>query len=367
MDKRELQKLSQPTVDVYLGIEEQMLLNIAKRLSKYDSLLIDDDIEAWQTKALNELGALSDENIRFLSSQSGKTSEEIKKALNKAGYGSLIDNEDVLQEGVEAGKLNEAPPINESTALAGILGAYEAQALNKFNMINTTMLDQSQQAYLNIVNRTTGQVLSGASTAREALRQTTGEWAEIGVPALVDKAGKRWSAEGYVSMVTRTISNDVANSMQDTRMDEFGADLVEISSHAGARPLCAPFQGRIYSRSGNSENYPPLSETSYGQLAGIRGVNCGHIFYPFIEGISKQRYKPRDPEVNDRQYENSQKQRYLERRIRYAKREESMLKEMGDTEGAEIAHRKMLDRQANQRQFIKSTGRTRRYSREKVH
>lgn len=96
-------------------------------------------------------------------------------------------------------------------------------------------------------------------------------------------------------------------------------------------------------------------------------VNCGHIRYPFIEGISKQTYKPRDPEVNDRIYENSQQQRYLERRIRYAKREEAMLKEIGDTEGVDIAHRKVLDRQANQRAFINKTGRTRRYNREAIH
>ncbi|MRG86997.1 phage minor capsid protein [Salinibacillus xinjiangensis] len=366
MDKRKLQKLSQPLTDVYLGIEEQILMNIAKRLRKHDSLLTEDNIQAWQTRALDELESLSDENIRFLAKQSGKTVEEIQKTLKKAGYGALMEQEDDLKEGAKAGKLNEAPPIEESAALLGVLETYERQAKNNFNLVNTTMLDQSRQAYLDIINQTTGQVLAGATTARQAQRRTIREWSENGIPALIDKSGRRWSTEAYVSMITRSTSNNVANSMQDTRMDEYGVDLVEISSHAGARPLCAPYQGRIFSRSGNHEKYPPLSSTSYGEPAGIRGVNCGHIFYPFIEGVSKQRYRPRDPEVNDRVYENSQKQRYLERQIRYAKREEMMLKEVGDSEGAERAHRKMLDRQANMRSFIKGTGRTRRYDREQI-
>lgn len=367
MDKRDLQKLSQAVVDVFLSIEEQMLINIAKRLGKHESLLIDGDIESWQTQALSEQESLSAENLGMISEQSGRTKEEVRRALEDAGYGMLLDHEDELKKGVDAGKLDEAPDIKESSALLNILESYEKQALNTMNLVNTTMLDQSKRAYTDIINQTVGKVLSGTTTSRNAIRQTISEWSEIGVPALIDKGGRRWSPEAYTNMVMRSTSNNVANEMQDARMDEYGVDLIEVSSHAGARPRCAPFQGRIFSRSGNHPKYPALSDTSYGEAAGLFGVNCGHLKYPFIEGISEQRYKPRDPEVNDREYENSQKQRYLERQIRYSKREENMLREIGDEEGAKKAHRKVLDRQKNSREFINRTGRTRRYNREKVH
>ena len=365
MDKRKLQRLSQPVVDVYLGIEEQILVNIAKRLARHDTLL-EEDIQLWQSQSLDEIESLSNENLEFIAEQSGKTVKAIRKALQDAGYGSLMENEDILQEAAKAGRLNEAPPIKESAALLSILESYERQALNTFNLVNTTMLDQSRQAYLDIINRTTGQVLAGVSTPREALRQTVSEWAEIGVPALVDRSGRRWTTEAYVSMITRSTSNNVANDMQQARFDEYGVDLIEVSSHAGARPLCAPYQGRVYSRSGNSNKFPPFSETSYGHPAGLFGVNCGHVQYPYIDGISRKTYQPYPKRENDRIYENSQKQRYLERRIRYAKREMSMMEAMGDSEGMEIAKRKVLDRQANIRQFIKRTGRTRRYEREQI-
>src|SRR5690625_3428013 len=209
--------------------------------------------------------------------------------------------------------------------------------------------------------------MSGNVTCQHAFQSTISKWAETGVPALFDRVGKQWSPEAYTSMVFRSTSNNVAKDMQFARMDEYNVDLIEVSAHDGARELCAPYQGRVFSRSGDDSDYPALDSTSIGEPAGLFGVNCGHRPFPFIKGISEQRYKPGDPEVNERQYENSQKQRYLERQIRYAKREESMLAEIGDTEGAEKAHRKMLDRQANQRNFIKETGRTRRYDREKVY
>lgn len=366
MDKRELQKLSQPVTNVYLGIEEQILLNIAKRLGKHNSLLTEDDIQAWHTQALNELEGLTDENIRFMASQSGKTTEEVRKALEKAGFGALEDNENVLQRALKDGLVNEAPTVQESSALIAILDSYQRQAQQTFNLVNTTMLDQSRQAYLDIINSTTGEVLAGVSTPNQALRKTVRKWSEVGTPALIRKDGARLSSEAYVNMVMRSTSNNVANEMNLTRMDEYGVDLIEISSHAGARELCYPYQGNVYSKSGNSEKYPSLSSTSYGHPAGIAGINCGHVFMPFIDGISKKTYKKVDPEVNDRQYENSQKQRYLERQIRYAKREEAMLKEIGDITGSEIAKRKVLDRQQNMRNFISKTNRTRRYNREQI-
>ncbi|MBP1971590.1 hypothetical protein J2Z83_003741 [Virgibacillus natechei] len=366
MDKRKLQNLSKPTVDVYNGIEEQLLINIAERIARHNSLL-DGDIEAWQTQVLSELNSLSDDNVKFLASQTDKTKDEIVKMLDKAGYGSLTENEEILQEGVKAGRLDEPPKLRESSALAGILATYEAQATDKMNLVNSTLLDQSQQAYRDIVNRTTGQVLAGVSTGQEALRQTASEWAEQGVPALIDRGGRRWSTEAYVSAVTRSTSNNIANEMQLERMEEYGSDLIEISSHSGARKNCFPYQGKVFSRSGEHGNYPPLSSTSYGEPSGIAGVNCGHVFHVFIEGISERTYEQGDKKENDKVYEESQKQRYLERQIRHAKREERMMESLGDDEGVKAAHRKVLDRQKNQREFLKSSGRTRRYDREAIH
>lgn len=363
------QQLSMPVVEVYLSIEQQILINAAKRLKKHKSLLNEDNIHSWQLAQLNELGSLKRENIIAIAKYAGMSVDKVTEMLQKAGYGTVEQHEDTLQEAVAAGALIASPEsgVREDPALIAIIQTFQEQAKQTFNLTNTTMLQQADAAYMDILNQVVGKVLAGTQTPQEALREAVSRWGEKGVPALVDKAGREWTPEAYVNMVMRTMSNDVANEMQFKRMSEYGSDLVETSSHIGARPGCAPYQGKIYSVSGQDKKYPPFSSTSFGEPAGLLGVNCGHFVTPFIPGISEQRFRSYPEEKNNQQYEESQKQRYLERRIRKAKRELNMMQAMGDEQGIQEAKQKVRDRQQAMRDFIDSSGRTRRYNREQIH
>ena len=366
MDPLKAQQLTLATVDVFLSIEEQILINVAKRL-KSGKQLLNDDINSWQLEKLQQLESLSQANIISIAKHAGMAINEVVAMLEQAGYMAVGENEDDLLEAVKKGKLLETVPVAQSVALQNVLATYTTQAKDTFNLVNSTMISQSRQVYLDIINQTVGKVLSGVSTPQEALRETASRWAEKGVPALIDKRGRRWSVESYISAVTRSMSNNIANDMQFARMDETGVDLVEVSSHSASRPGCAPYQGRIYSRSGNHPKYPPLSSTSYGRPDGLKGINCGHVFYSYIEGISEKTYRPVKKSENDEEYKQSQQQRYLERRIRQAKRELEMMNAMGDDVGIEQAKKKVRERQADMRQFIENTGRTRRRNREQVY
>jgi hypothetical protein len=362
-----LQQLAQPVIDIYLQIQTQMLINIAKRLKGTPGLVID-DVVVWQATKLNQLGGLTQENIRVLARMAGVGVRDFMNMLREAGIEGIGPNESLLQAAMKKGApITPPPPPMQDPTIIRILGTYEAQARDILNLVNSTMLAQSQQVYRDIINRTTAEVLAGTKTHQEALRSTVKAWARQGIPALIDKQGRRWSAEGYISMVTRTMSNRVTNDMQETRFDGWGVDLVEVSSHAGARPKCAPYQGKIYSRGGRTPGYPSLSNTSRGQPDGLFGINCGHFQYPYFPGISEKRYNPYPAEQNDRAYQNSQIQRRLERAIRQAKTEARMLEAMGDEEGAREARKLVRKRQAQMRKFIEETGRTRRRDREQIY
>lgn len=365
MDREQLQKMTDPVKDVFLQIEEQMLINIAKRLKKHESLM-DKDIHSWQLQQLQELGQLRREHIQLIAQYSGKTQEEVQKMLQKAGYAPVEEMEGILLQGVAAGVLLQPPAMEVSSALGDILAQYQEQAGNTFNLINSTMLQQSERVYTDILNATVGKVLAGTQSAQEARREAVRAWADEGVPALIDRSGKKWSPEAYTSLVLRSMSNNIANDMQFARMEEYGVDLMEVSSHLGARPKCYPWQGKVISRTGQTKGYPTLSETSFGDLDGLRGINCRHVFYPYIPGVSKERYPQYDETRNKSAYENSQKQRYLERRIRKAKREVNMMEAMGDSEGVTQARSKVRERQGDMRTFINNTNRTRRRGREQL-
>ena len=78
-----------------------------------------------------------------------------------------------------------------------------------------------------------------------------------GITAFVDKAGRNWSLHTYCAMVSRTTSRQAEVLAVLTADPE--QDLYRISSHGTTCKICAPFEGRVYSKSGTNPDYPPLA------------------------------------------------------------------------------------------------------------
>ncbi|AXN58362.1 minor head protein [Bacillus phage Wes44] len=348
-------ELSLFIINIYLQIESEILDNIGKSLAMPEGEV---NIREWQLMKLQQLGRLTEENYKLLASKSGLTVEAIKQILANEGYAgaALVD-----------ASLGAVPiALNTSNVIAATLMRLEALAVNKLNLVNTTMLSGAQQVYRDIVNQTTAQVLTGLKTPHEALRSVSGQWAERGVPTIRDKSGKVWSTEAYVPMVVRSTVKNVSTDAQIARMDDHDIDLIEVSSHNGARPKCEPYQGRIFSKSGRSKKYPAWSTTSYGQPDGLLGINCHHVIYPYVEGRSTQRYKPYPKEQNDKAYKESQQQRAIERDIRKKKKRLVMAKATGDKVAIKQANQQVRAQQERMRNFLKETGRRRKPNREQI-
>nr|WP_325301094.1 phage minor capsid protein [uncultured Oscillibacter sp.] len=84
-----------------------------------------------------------------------------------------------------------------------------------------------------------------------------------GVTAFVDKAGRRWSLHTYGAMASRTASRQAAVLSVLTADPE--QDLYKISAHGTTCPLCAPYEGRVYSKSGANPDFPPLA-AAFGKM-----------------------------------------------------------------------------------------------------
>ena len=84
-----------------------------------------------------------------------------------------------------------------------------------------------------------------------------------GITAFVDAAGRNWSLHTYGSMVSRTTSRQAEVLAVLTADPDH--DLYQISSHGTTCALCAPYEGRVYSRSGTSGDFPPLA-AAFGKM-----------------------------------------------------------------------------------------------------
>ena len=79
-----------------------------------------------------------------------------------------------------------------------------------------------------------------------------------GITAFVDKAGRHWSLHTYGSMVSRTTSRQAEVLSVLTADPE--QDLYRITRTGTTCALCAPYEGRVYSKSGTNPDYPPLAD-----------------------------------------------------------------------------------------------------------
>lgn len=110
-----------------------------------------------------------------------------------------------------------------------------------------------------------------------------------GITAFVDKAGRHWSLHTYCAMVSRTTSRQ-AEVLAVLTADP-DQDLYQISSHGTTCALCAPYEGRVYSKSGTDPDFPPLA-AAFGKQdpAGPDTLantwlnihpSCLHVLVPF--------------------------------------------------------------------------------------
>ncbi len=288
MDALDQLNLAAPIVGTYSEIEETILCHIAEQLAANPDTLINATSE-WRIKMLAQMGKVSKDTAKIIASKVGRVPAEVRQVVQ-----SSIDK--VLSEyGLEMnGKIEGS--------IAAALKNYDLQAVkDKYNQVNTVMQYKAKQAYVNGINSVADKLLRkkqkalensqeyldilnknamaavlGEKSRTEAIRETIAEMSKKGIPAFVDKTGREWSPEAYVDMDIRNTAKNAALAAEFASLDELGQDIILVSSHSGSRPLCAPYQGKLYSRSGKSGTitdakgktytYTPLSETSFGKL-----------------------------------------------------------------------------------------------------
>lgn len=364
----QLDMYTQPVVHVYQALEEEIFEMIAKRLKtskNYDK----DNVLEWQIDKLNQLRLVNDETIKALSKATGKAEKEIRKAIYNAGI-ETIKSVDYELKGIR-----EKIPF--PTQIDAILESYVRQTFRELdNFVNQTLITTNYgegsvtRMYRRIVEETTGKVLSGLKTTNKAIAETVIEWSRKGIDtAFVDRGGNVWHLERYAETVIRSTVNRTYNDLRMSRMEDYDIDLVLVSALPDPREACSLIQGKVASIKPIAENtskYPSIYEFGYGEPSGLRGINCRHMFFPFVDGVMENNQPQYSQSEMTHNRELRQKQRYYERQIRQAKRELKLAEIVGDEETIQAKKKLVRNRQARIREFIAEHDLTRRYDKERV-
>ncbi len=364
----QIDKFPDNLVELYSQAEMDIIADIARRISTYDYFIPSAE---YQYKKLLEMNQIHDEILKRLSRLTGKTTRELETMMFEAGYETIKFDDKIYK------KPGLSPvPIEQSPALLSVLDAGINNTSGLFENLTRTTANTATKQFENILDNAYMQVTTGAFDTNTAIRNAIKDLTGKGLASISYPNGHISYIESAVRRAVITGVNQTALKMQEARAQEMGSDLVETSAHAGARPSHAAWQGKVFSLSGAHPKYPDFKkETGYGTGAGLGGWNCKHNFYPFFEGLSEPAYtdeelrkmNAKDYEYNGEkmtEYEATQKQRYVEQRIRKWKREYQAMDAAGLS--TDEAASKISKWNSIQSDFLKQTVFKRQTDREQI-
>jgi len=110
--------------------------------------------------------------------------------------------------------------------------------------------------------------------AELAKKATDGKYITV-----IDKNGKQqqWDIKAYAELVARTKMNEATTQATINAAADIGTDLVAISVHNTTCAVCAPYEGKVFSLSGEDPDFPPAEDLPPFH------PRCLHSPYPMIK------------------------------------------------------------------------------------
>lgn len=362
------EQLSAEIIPMFQDLEQDTIQDIARRLRKAKRWTESAELQAKaleslgyspseiQTRVLDKLHADKDfiemlnentlEHKKLVRERIRETVDSAQahgdKIVGRAGDMSFAD--DVAFWKTRGQSLKSSPALKQISAESSKRLEHELKSLTHstgFKFIGAPV--SVDQAFNHSMDKAVMNVASGAFSSEQAVEQVVSELEKSGLRYVNYASGITRGIDVAAHLAVRTTLNQMAADISMSNAEQLGTDLVEVSSHGGARDgdghaNHAGWQGKVYSISGKAHTkeskrlgYKILSleaVTGYPHdPAGLCGYNCKHTFYPFIEGISDPTPLEKEPapvKVDGKiytYYQATQHQRRLERELREFKRQ----------------------------------------------
>ena len=319
-----LDRMPDAFVQLWQQVEEQILQDVARRISKMDAVT---PTANWQLWRYQQTEALRNDVVKLLAKYTGKSEAAIRRLLLQAAT-EAMEREDAIY--YHYGK--EPQPFEESAALNNLLDAGARQTCGTWQNLTATTANTVTGAFERTLDAAWLKVSTGAFDYKAAVKQAVDSLADD-MPMVTYPSGHKDSIEVAARRAVLTGVNQTCGKLQEARMDEMGCEFVETSAHGGARPSHAEWQGRQFHRGGavtyKGKYYPDFYEaTHYGSGDGIYGWNCSHTHFAIFPELGAppqwtqeqlRELNSRDIEYNGKKYtayEISQMQRARERNVR---------------------------------------------------
>lgn len=352
----------------FYKLEDRICADIIRRIKKTGKITSTAD---WQITRLYQLGH-----------SSAEIEDMIRETL-KATYPDVFDMYDeildweyvrnrTLYEQINA----EYIPFEENERLQQILQSMRSQTQGTLQNLTQTMGVVQQvggqmtflpltQFYQQTLDAAVLDIVSGAFDYNSVLKRTVEILTRSGIRSIDYASGASSRIAVAARRAIKTGVKQMRAKVSEYNAEQLGTEYFEIDRHSGARPTHRPWQGKVWSKS------ELVSVCGLGTVTGLNGVNCYHVYYPFIPGISKRKYtdeelkrldalddekKPYKGKGYDA-YEARQKQRQMETAMRAQRAKVRGLERGGaDPDDITIAKARYQGQLAEYKQFSDAMG-----------
>lgn len=306
-------------------ITEYLLQDLARRIAEAGQLTSTAQYQVWRMQTLGVSQRQIKRELRRLLKLSHREIRKIMYQSAQSGYELDVSRFPQVQ----------AIPFAQHIALQQIVSAAVELAENDFTNLTQTlgMVDPYgsalpfQDAYRSCTDFAFKQVITGAASYTEAIRQATRYLADKGVRTIDYRSGVHTSLEAAVRRNIMGGLGLMQEKISQVVHDDLECDGWEITAHANSAPDHEPIQGKQYP----DAEYQALNDSLVRRIGTL---NCGHAAFPIILGVNRPQYTHEELEklradnekgvtvegVHYTGYQATQVQRKLERAIRAQKR-----------------------------------------------
>lgn len=324
----------------YIGLEERILQDIARRIKKTGEITSTAD---WQINRLRILGYSSEDIEREIKKTLDASYPEMFELYDKVIDWEYVRNKDIYEQ-INA----EFILFEKNEQLKQITDAIIRQSLEDLENVTKSLgfyldyngrkvLTPLSQVYTNYLNNACFDIVTGAFDYGSVLRRVVTQLTNSGLRKIEYGSGYASRVEVAARRAVMTGVANLTGEIADYNAKKLGTEYFEVEWHAGARPTHAVWQGQVWTK---EQLY---SVCGLGTVTGLLGANCYHTYYPFFPGISERNWSDDWLEEQNRKeskpkefrgkeytlYEAKQRQRQMETAMRAQREKVQMLQEGG--------------------------------------
>ena len=349
MTPEELEKLPKPLERTMTALELSIMDEIIQRIKEAAQVT---PVIDWLLVRMDAIGKGRSSIRQMIGKALEKTDLQVDDIYEQAVRSDYIRNKEIYEA---AGR--DYLPYKDNQWLQQVVDAARRQTKNSLrpleNITQTTGFNVPMggrkvftplSEYLErSLDKAMLGITTGTRTYSQAIGEVIDEMTASGIRTVDYASGKSDRIEVAARRAVMTGVAQMTKQVSDKNAEELGTDHWEVDWHMGARNTGTGYknhqswQGKVYS----SEEMRTIC--GEGEMLGFAGINCYHIKFPFLLGISKRKYtdewlaeqnrKENEKKIyKGREYDTYgalQHQRRLERTIRKQKQDAELLEKAG--------------------------------------